>query len=212
MALLEGRPAATLKDSFAALELEREGFQVLFEARWLWHASAASGAPAREDALTVLDTQEQLSEWAAAAGLSDVLGPRVLSAPVVRVLAARGPAGRVGAGAILTRSGDLVGVSNAFATDLALERLWSAIRARRRGSSRVARSSATSAASISRPRCGPASRRSGRCGSGAHRADLGSRAAGVSTAAWRAKGGSGRRASCSLVGENTVGCATACAG
>jgi hypothetical protein len=120
MRLLEGRAAATVKDSFAALELAREGFQVLFEARWLWHAPAASGALAQQDALMVLDTQEQLRDWAAAARLSDVLGPRVLGAPGVRVLAA-GPTGRIGAGAILKRSGDLVGVSNAFATDLALE-------------------------------------------------------------------------------------------
>ena len=39
-----------------ALELAREGFQVLFEARWLWHAPAASGALAQQDALMVLDT------------------------------------------------------------------------------------------------------------------------------------------------------------
>ena len=127
LATLWGRVGVAVKDSFATLDLDRQGFRLLFEAQWLWMGACGAGAP---DAglLSVLDSEQELRAWARAAALTETLLPAVLQAPEVRVLAVRGHGG-VRAGALLNRSGGLVGVTNAFASELPLERLWSAIAA-----------------------------------------------------------------------------------
>ena len=131
--LIGARPGATIKDSFATLELASAGFEVLFEAQWLWHAPA-DGAGGSEQAgpLRVLESHQQLTAWLAAAGLRGVLTPAILAAPGVRVLAAS-QGGSVCAGAILNRSRQHVGITNAFAnerSELTAEGLWPAIAAR----------------------------------------------------------------------------------
>lgn len=130
--LIDARPGASVKDSFAALELGHEGFEVLFEAQWLWRRPAGGAGDRQAGPLRVLESRPQLVAWLAAAGLSGVLAPAVLAAPGVRVLAAS-EGGSVCAGAILSRSGRHVGVSNAFASErsgLTVEGLWPAIAAR----------------------------------------------------------------------------------
>src|SRR5436305_12504117 len=55
--------AASVKDSFACLDLAPAGFDVLFDAHWFVHRSPRAGATS----LTWLETPA-LDEWTAAAG------------------------------------------------------------------------------------------------------------------------------------------------
>ncbi|WP_433306409.1 hypothetical protein ACQP2F_20715 [Actinoplanes sp. CA-030573] len=110
-------PASSVKDSYAALDLD--GFTPLFEARWI-HRPAPSRVPgplARRVA-----TPAELREWHAQWGSGDVFRPALLDDPAVAVLAvdSRG-------GAVLNRAAGVVGVSNVFAVVPAdIDGVWSA--------------------------------------------------------------------------------------
>lgn len=115
------RPAASVKDSFATLELGRHGFDELFAARWITH----DPTPARSD-WTVVQTEAELTEWTEAAGLTGILGPELLRHADVSVLAARDHDG-VSAGAIANLTDPVVGVSNVFATTIGEDEAWAAV-------------------------------------------------------------------------------------
>ncbi|MFK4689748.1 hypothetical protein RKD22_002683 [Streptomyces pristinaespiralis] len=114
-------PGCSVKDSFATLDLSGAGFHVLFEAQWL-HREPALPAPAAPDgvAWSRLDTPAELAEWAAAWGGGDgpahLFRPELLSDPSVAFLAGR-VGDRLSAGAVVSRGGDAVGISNLFAAD-----------------------------------------------------------------------------------------------
>ncbi|WP_449486654.1 hypothetical protein [Streptomyces avidinii] len=114
-------PGASVKDSFAALDLAPAGFEVLFGAQWI-HRPA--GAPAAAPAL----------EWARVAGPAELVAwetawdgeessglfhPGLLTdhdGDVV-FLTGRDADGRILAGAAANRTGEVVGVSNVFSVD-----------------------------------------------------------------------------------------------
>jgi hypothetical protein len=121
LAAISPRPAASVKDSFATLDLGRHGFNELFEARWVTH----DPTPARS-AWTVVQSEAELTEWTEAAGLTGILGPELLRDAEVCVLAARGQDG-IGAGAVANLTGPVVGVSNVFATTIDEDEAWAAI-------------------------------------------------------------------------------------
>ncbi|KRD41442.1 hypothetical protein ASE38_17765 [Cellulomonas sp. Root930] len=102
---------ASVKDSFADLDLAPHGYTVLFEARWLVRAVARPGTPLLPWRSIEATT---LPRWWAAHG-SRVVGAAVLDDPGVRLLLAEDDEGPV-AVAALNRSGDgprtVVGVSN----------------------------------------------------------------------------------------------------
>lgn len=102
---LVDRPACSVKDSFADLDLAPHGFRVLLSAEWIGRptVTASSG-------WSRVDDEAGLARWCAAAELSDELPVRLLRDPAVHVLA--GPA----CGAIATVTGSVVGVSNVFGT------------------------------------------------------------------------------------------------
>ena len=66
-------PGASVKDSYATLDLARHGFDELFEARWITH----DPSPAHSN-WTVVQTAEELAEWTDAADLSNTLTPELL--------------------------------------------------------------------------------------------------------------------------------------
>jgi hypothetical protein len=101
---------ASVKDSFACLDLAPAGFAVLFEAQWLLHRTPRAGSTALAwSAVSAMD------EWAAAAGLEGIIRAPLLDDPDIRILAGRhGEDGPIAAGAILNATGAVVGVTNAF--------------------------------------------------------------------------------------------------
>ncbi|MFF2508069.1 hypothetical protein ACFVTY_32595 [Streptomyces sp. NPDC058067] len=128
-AAIDATAGATVKDSFADLDLTEAGFHVLFEARWI-HRPA--GPPAVTPGLSwdwgVADTPETLRAWAVAwdggQGDADLFRPELLDTAGNFVLAARSADGHVVAGAVASRSDEVVGVSNVFARDGGPDAAW----------------------------------------------------------------------------------------
>jgi hypothetical protein len=114
-------PGASVKDSYATLELGPHGFEALFEARWITH----DPSPAHSD-WTVAETAEELAEWMEAADQSNTLTPELLHHAEIRFLAAHDQNG-ITAGAVANLTGPVVGVSNVFATTIGEDEAWAGI-------------------------------------------------------------------------------------
>lgn len=123
-------PGASVKDSFADLDLTAAGFRVLFEAQWI-HRPA--GAPARAPGPTdlawdVVGDPDALRAWALAwdggAGNADLFRDGLLAGPETFVIAGRSGDGRVVAGAVAARSAHVVGVCNVFGRDGGPDTAW----------------------------------------------------------------------------------------
>lgn len=118
----QGGPGCSVKDSFADLDLARLGFDELFEAQWIFRAPAPA-PPTSTLSWTVAKTDDELAEWAYAAGLTNTIRDELLRDSSVRILAARGPDGLT-AGAVANRSESVVGVSNVFTTTVSVDAVW----------------------------------------------------------------------------------------
>ncbi|MFJ1899225.1 MULTISPECIES: hypothetical protein [unclassified Streptomyces] len=120
-------PGASVKDSFADLDLVAAGFQVLFEGQWI-HRPAAAPATASDLGWEVAGTPDRLRAWARAwddgNGNADLFRPELLDDPATFVIAGRSPDGTVTAGAVVSRSGQVVGVSNVFALNGGPDAAW----------------------------------------------------------------------------------------
>lgn len=120
-------PGASVKDSFADLDLTEAGFQVLFEAQWI-HRPASAPAAASDLAWDVAGDPDTLRAWALAwddgGGNADLFRPELLDDPATFVLAGQSPDGRVIAGAVASRSDHVVGISNVFALDGGPDAAW----------------------------------------------------------------------------------------
>ncbi|MFI9505412.1 hypothetical protein [Nocardia sp. NPDC052566] len=120
-----GTPGATIKDSFADLDLSGAGFRVLFDAQWIYRAAgpvATSQRPWRR-----VTEPGDLADWAVAWDrdrLSDsIFRPELLKDDAVAVLG-RWDADRLVAGAVAHRSASVVGVSNLFHSDIGVDDAW----------------------------------------------------------------------------------------
>ncbi|GGX24260.1 hypothetical protein [Streptomyces lomondensis] len=120
-------PGASVKDSFADLDLTEAGFRVLFEAQWIHRPP---GPPAVPPDLTwdVAGDPETLRAWALAwddgAGHADLFRTGLLTDPDVLMLTGRSADGRVVAGAVARRGDHVVGVSNVFGRDGGPDAAW----------------------------------------------------------------------------------------
>lgn len=114
------QPGASVKDSFADLDLTPAGFEVLFDAHWI-HRPAGTPTALSDLAWHVADTPASLRAWAFAwddeGGDADLFRPELLEDPSTFVLAGHRGDGPVVAGAIAVRSDNVVGISNTFTTD-----------------------------------------------------------------------------------------------
>lgn len=119
-------PGASVKDSFADLDLAPAGFEVLFEASWI-HREAQPVPGAGDAGWQVVDDADGLRDWAlawdAGEGHADLFRPGLLDEPDVHVLARRS-GGRVVAGAVANRTDDVVGLSNLFTSDGDTDSAW----------------------------------------------------------------------------------------
>jgi hypothetical protein len=114
-----------VKDSFRALELGPLGFQVAFDAEWIWRAADLPAPAYNLDGLgwAVVRTAAELAAWEAAwdgapdASIADsdrMFLPTLLQDPVITFIAAYHNQ-RIVAGAIANRTDAVVGISNTFA-------------------------------------------------------------------------------------------------
>jgi hypothetical protein len=124
---VDASAGCSVKDSFAALDLEPAGFHVLFEAQWIGRHPDDTAAPARLPWRPVLDAGE-LAAWSTAHGEADALLATLLDQPDVRLfLAADGEVVR--GGLALNRSASAVGVSNLFVEGVDPALVWSDVAA-----------------------------------------------------------------------------------
>ncbi|MFE7772724.1 hypothetical protein ACFU5O_02255 [Streptomyces sp. NPDC057445] len=124
-------PGCSVKDSFGRLDLSADGFDVLFEARWIYRPATLAAPAAPDDVVwRPVRTAGNLAAWAVAwsDGDEDLAGlfrPELLEDRATTVLAGTTDGGtRTVAGAVVSRSSSVVGISNLFGTDADLERAW----------------------------------------------------------------------------------------
>jgi hypothetical protein len=111
---------ASVKDSFATLDLSRAGFRILFEGEWIRRAAgwpaATAGFAARWRRLSQPDELESWeAAWSGDGSATGLFRPELLEHDSVSVLAGYLD-DRVVAGAIVNRSHAAAGVSNLFTT------------------------------------------------------------------------------------------------
>ncbi|WP_380228109.1 hypothetical protein [Jeongeupia naejangsanensis] len=120
-----GNPGCSVKDSFARLDLAPAGFEILFDAQWTHRpANASAGMPAATTSAIPLEWRRissatGLADWEAAWGGTESTGlfrPALLTKEIA-FLAGLDASGHIVAGAVANRTGDVVGLSNVFATD-----------------------------------------------------------------------------------------------
>ncbi|MFD7441898.1 hypothetical protein [Streptomyces sp. NPDC059909] len=125
-------PGCSVKDSFGRLDLSADGFEVLFEARWI-HRPATLAAPVAPDDVhwRPVRSARGLAAWEEAwsggdESLAGLFRPELLADRATTVLAGTTDDGaRTVAGAVVSRSDSVIGVSNVFAADDDLDRAWS---------------------------------------------------------------------------------------
>ncbi|MEV8017292.1 hypothetical protein AB0O76_13275 [Streptomyces sp. NPDC086554] len=112
-------PGCSVKDSFARLDLEPLGFEVLFEASWIHRpAGGASNAPPPDVSWAPLSDADALPAWETAWGdgaePTGLFRKGLLSGDTT-FLAGTDREGRIVAGGVVSRSDSVAGVSNLFA-------------------------------------------------------------------------------------------------
>ncbi|MEU7847802.1 hypothetical protein AB0B74_17745 [Micromonospora parva] len=123
LARLDAGPGASVKDSFADLDLSGYGFRVLFDAQWIQRQPAPPPADAPLDRVS---TPDDLASWAAAHGGGTLFRPALLADPRVLVLARHDDRGVLTGGAVLSGDGPY-GVSNLFARTGTAHDVWRAV-------------------------------------------------------------------------------------
>jgi hypothetical protein len=134
-ALLDGglRGQWAVKDSFAALDLVPLGFQVAFDAAWLWRRPGQPGwLPEEDEEITgvrwrVIQSPDELRRWEAAWGGTPegapVFHPDLMEQPGIAFIAAY-QGQEIVAGVVASRTEDVVGISNIFVPADRAESFW----------------------------------------------------------------------------------------
>ncbi|MFE5911714.1 hypothetical protein ACFQ6B_21910 [Streptomyces wedmorensis] len=113
-------PGASVKDSYARLDLAAHGFRLLFEAQWIARP-AGLPAPRTSGDWRPVRTPDELTAWALAWSGDDaddaaLFRPELLADPATTIVAGYADDGRIIGGAVLSDSGAVTGLSNLFAT------------------------------------------------------------------------------------------------
>jgi len=126
LARIDSGPGCSVKDSFATLDLSDHGFGVLFDAHWVVCTDAEREPETTVPPWEVVQKADLLASWEEARdeGPSGIFRAELLAHDAVAVLCARREE-RVTAGAVLQRSPTVVGISNFFTTDGAVDAAWS---------------------------------------------------------------------------------------
>ena len=120
LARIDRTSGASVKDSFADLDLSAAGFDLLFDASWIRHPARRAPRSARDDRWRVIRDPAALLEWETA-WLDGESGPRnfrpsLLEREDVAILAIPAANGAVST-AILNVTGSVVGLSNVVTGD-----------------------------------------------------------------------------------------------
>lgn len=119
-------PGASIKDSFACLDLGPAGFHVLFEAQWIYRPADFS-PPASSHQWTLIEDPGTLSDWATVWSrdslIRNLFRPGLLADDSVAMLG-RWDGDRLTAGAVAHRSENVVGVSNLFYSGIEATDAW----------------------------------------------------------------------------------------
>jgi len=128
LARVDNSVGCSVKDSFAALDLSAVGFEILFNAQWIYRP-ASLPLPAQlnpEHEWRVVTTAADLEHWAhnafGAEGPDDLFRMELLKDPAVRVLEYS-----EAWGCVLYRTPDAVGVSNVFGPADKAVAIWAAV-------------------------------------------------------------------------------------
>jgi hypothetical protein len=122
-ALIGERAIASVKDSFATLDLAPLGFDLLFAASWItMEAPLVTDKPAWQP----VSSAEGMHRWRAAHGDADSIRDELIDNPNVAIVMGDVGAGSL-AGAIAFRSEHAVGISNMFVTDGNPVSAWQAV-------------------------------------------------------------------------------------
>ncbi|GGO68693.1 hypothetical protein [Nonomuraea cavernae] len=119
-------PGASVKDSFATLDLRPAGFEVLFEAQWIHRPAPDRETGHAEVVWEVVRDPATLAAWERACFPGEDGGlfrPELLIRPDLAVLAGR-LGGELVCGSVLNLSGRVAGVSNVFAHGCPEDTAW----------------------------------------------------------------------------------------
>lgn len=119
---VDAGPGCSVKDSFATVDLAACGLEILFAAQWILRP-ASSDTFGQELCWRTVFRPADLSKWAAAHGMTDAFRAALLAERDVKILAAWDGTELVG-GAVLNRSGPVVGVSNLFCRGADPRAVW----------------------------------------------------------------------------------------
>jgi hypothetical protein len=129
LARIDSGPGSSVKDSFCDLDLSAHGYAVLFHGTWVGRPAGAGPAAAPELDWRRVASTDDFAAWEEAWFASEAepgprpLLPALLDVPTVTILAGL-DAGRVRAGAVVTTSAGVAGVSNWFAPEGLDEEPW----------------------------------------------------------------------------------------
>jgi hypothetical protein len=116
LARVDRTAGCSVKDSFSTLDLSDAGFEVLFDARWLWRpagpSTAGDGFPWER-----VEQPDELRAWSLEHGAGSTFSAALLDELSVTILAGRDRGGSLIAGAVATEGDDAIGISNVFAVD-----------------------------------------------------------------------------------------------
>jgi hypothetical protein len=118
------------KDSFCDVEPEKDRYEVLFTASWIWGRAPTERSPKISWRRVTSDAELALWERAWATGDDTAIKfppqfpPELLSHPGISFTFGHKNE-EVVAGAMFNESGAVVGISNSFATGIELDELWS---------------------------------------------------------------------------------------
>jgi hypothetical protein len=126
---IDSAAGASVKDSFATLDLRDRGFRVLFDATWITRPPAreVDAAPEHELRWSTIDSVDALEAWEAAwseDGTACGRFPATLLTETELVFLYGETKGSIVAGAMVNRSAAVVGVSNLFFTTGASPETW----------------------------------------------------------------------------------------
>lgn len=125
---IDSSSGCSVKDSFACLDLARDGFTVLFDAWWIYRPAApVRPRPRRPTPWVAVRSPDELLAWEIAWYGGDepahLFRPELLHDETVLVLAGyTGP--KITAGVVANRSASVIGLSNLFGAD-GLDNAWS---------------------------------------------------------------------------------------
>lgn len=125
MEFIDGRQIRSIKDSFAKIDMSAYGFQILFEAEWIYYPPG-KGNTNVSSPWQVIRLQKEFDVWTQASGLTDVIRPELLKRKDVKFFIRR--IGDKYAGFSASSGYGVVGISNVFSEADMNGELWLEIR------------------------------------------------------------------------------------